>query len=283
MKSLYVTVTRAYLGLLLIGFITSPGLAQSSANNGTQQAAVVKIDSHRPLFEALWRLQDRINTPIRFEESPYENSSELMTSSLQTRSHTSLIVPRGGSFEMTLPSRGADSYSAVQNVVSEYNNAGLPGMYQVVLRTDSIDVLPTQVTGSDGVSKAVSPVLIQQITVPTGNRAVLDTLKIILDTTGSLKGKKILLAEAPIVQSGINFGVENEQFADVIKDLFSKAGVPELTTILLYDPAAKVYYLTLRALPAHNIPGTPGPTQPIVQPRTGPANSPFFVKTAPQK
>lgn len=243
--------------------------------------ATVIIRSHRPLSDALDRIQKILLKPINFEEARYRSSQDIGSSSLQTTSgRRAFQFPIGGGFELTLPQRDSDSYSATQSVLSAYHGARLSSAsYRAAQKSYGVAVFPTQVRAPDGSMAAVTPVMEQNVSFSTAIRSVAETIALFQDTLSQTAGVRILPGNMPIprARATVEFGANNEPAGNVLLSLFAKLSPTPMYYRLLYDPNSQAYYLSIRSAPY--APAKPVPATRNLAPTSAPTNSPWFVRS----
>lgn len=273
-----------FCGFILAATVTV-GIVLAPSATLAQTAPVSPItlasQNARGLADVLTRVQHLFLAPITFEEVPYENAAELKSIVVvqngipQTRL-VNPVIP----FSVTLGSGDLSPELVAQSVLSAYKQAGGPGTYTVVSLKNRVDVMPTQVLGSDGSLKSINtPIMSQPVTFPVATRSLSDTLQLLLNDVSRESGFKMVLLDIPGSQTeAVALGAAGVPARDVIANMGAALN-RTVSFQSLYDVASKTYYLNVMAVAADPVAGGPphhGYINP--QPTVGPANSPFFIK-----
>ena len=227
---------------------------------------LLSFRSHRPLSDALDRIQQILLKPINFEEAPYRSSQDVGSSSVRTTSgRKAFQFPIGGFFELTLPQRDSDASSATQSVLSAYHGTRLSSAsYRAAQKSYGVAVFPTQALAPEGSMAAVTPVMEQDVSFSTAIRSVAETIALFQETLSQTAGVRILPANMPIppAHATVEFGANNEPAGSVLLGLFAKLSSTPMSYRLLFDPNSQAYYLSICSFPyafAKPVPRSPAP------------------------
>lgn len=255
--------------------IVSPSIASAQTTDPSGTTQTMEIDAGRPLAKAVSLLQRRFLSPIGFEEVPFENEREVKSAAVASSGKPTTA------FSVTLGESDSTPYFATLTTLQAYRNSGLPGAYAVVFHDDWISVLPAQVTGADGKTRDVSPVMTQRVTIPMAERKGIDTLQLLADGLSRASGKRVLILNTPFWPTDrIALGADNESAESIVQRI-GKLMNRALSYQCLYDPPSKTYYLNISAVVPDPVPGTTDRGRYVIKPgteRQGPAGSPWFSK-----
>lgn len=239
----------------------------------------ITVNTGRPLAEVLSRVQQELQSPIDYEEAPYESAVDLKSISiLQNGSPRTLRVRPIVDFSVILNVGDSTAYLAAQSVLSAYIIAALPGTYKVVQQINRVDVMPTSVLGANGSARDVTPVMSWPVTFPLARRSIAATLQLIADSVSRGSGTKVLALNLPFgILDTVEFGANGESAGDVIENLGVKLG-RTVSYQCVYDATSETHYLNLSLVAPKPVPGGPALHGLQKHPTAGPANSPFFIK-----
>jgi hypothetical protein len=264
------------------------GWTQSPAKNSE---TTISVTGYRALNDALAQAEQFLKFPINFEELPFQNTQDL-----------SLVKPPGWvkpvlaplkhtlnvALTFTGPDAKANTYSAVQAILSTYQANHLPGLYKQVTETDSIDVVPDQVLNRSGSMVSVTPVIGTHITFPYAKRSVEGTVELICDLVSQMSHTKVLLAFAPVsvalgsMEQGeqVELQASDEPARTVLARLITTYGRP-MSYKVLYEPDSRQYYFSIRGMPV-DLPQSLKPESlkhtAVQAPPAPVTDNPFFIK-----
>jgi len=219
--------------------------------SGTVLSTPISIDinNQRPLPQALLEVQDLTHTPINFEETPYQNSNDIISRTVTGLNgrQVHLVSPKGGHLRASLP-KGESGYEAIQTLLSGYYSAGLPGSYVVTQTANAVNILPETFLNLPGASQTAAPLLNQPVSFPEAARNIPATFQLIVDGMVKATGVNVVLSNVPFPDySLISVGASQESAASVLAKITAK--LRPFSCFLLYDPSAKTYHLTVRIVP----------------------------------
>jgi hypothetical protein len=232
------------------------------------------------LAGVLSRIQHLFLTPITFEEVPYQNAAELgSVTILRNGSSQVRVVNPVTDFSVTLGQSDSSSNAAAQSALSAYKAANRPGFYAVIPLNGRVDVIPTQVLGSNGSIQTMTPVMSQPVSFPLATRTIADTLQLLVDDVSRASGSKVILLDAPgLALQTVDLSASGQPARDLIANLGKALNSP-VSFQCLYDAGAATYYLNVMAVAADPVAGGPGKHGTIKPlPTVGPSDSPFFIK-----
>jgi hypothetical protein len=217
--------------------------------HGYGSATLSVFNVNRPLLEGLVALREEYGWRVNLEEPPHE------------------ATPHGGKFESTYPEvleryippqglkRSAEfgyslsdaSERAVLNkIVSDYNQAGFPGQYAVIIQSDgSYAVAGTAVQSADGTYQPVTPLLDTPISIPSGAYSLSQVVDLISKALSSATGLRVSF-NVPGMWGTVTVNVGRNNIP--ARTLLEQAVFPGLVWNLYYEPRAKSYMLNLLPL-----------------------------------
>lgn len=238
--------------------------------------------NERGLAKILASVQHVFLTPITFEEIPYENAAELPSTIIIKNGEPQVrLVNPVTDFSVTLNAGDGTPLLATRVVLSAYTAANRPGVYTAFPVNNRVDVVPTQMIGANGALKTITPLMSQPITFPLATRSIDETLQLLVQDVSRESGYKVVLLDVPGSQfETVEAGSSGLPARDVIAQIGTSLN-RQVSFQCLYDVGTKTYYLNVMAVVPDSVPGRPpqqGPIKVIPEPKTGPANSPFFIK-----
>ena len=266
---------------LAIQYFTITLLVMHSVN---AQEASVSFTGPRTLMMALLEIQKATGMPISYEEPPYESTGDLIRTT--PASHPGLrpmLVARTSpnAVIVALPGLGSasDPMTFVETIVNAYHNAGLPGRYKVVRRQGSIDVIPSEVAGVSGGTKAITPIMSRAVTFPYAERSVIETMRLIVGAMSRASGRDVRLLATPFnpeMPVRVAMSADGSSVADELSLLATKLGIPAVSYQLVFDPNDASYYLTVTRRSSDHPAG-----RGTRAPNPASKDNPFFPRTKP--
>lgn len=247
----------------------------SAQNVGTVTAsATISADAGRPLASLLTQIEKRFQSPITFEEEPFENKQDLDSPAVKSNPAPNVALT------MTLGDTDTTPYFAAASAVYAYTNAGLPGKYRVVQNSGWVSVEPVEITGAGGQERSVKPVMSYPASVSPGTHNGIDTLGRIAGAVSRASGVPVILLNVPFWPSDT---ITTDALAGSAGDVIAAIGRSihrPVTFHCLYDTRSKKYYLNVTIVAPDPVPGTATPPRPILGPGPllGPSNSPWFTR-----
>lgn len=220
------------------------GVAGGATLSG-QARFIVDVLEHRPLAEALDRLEASTGKAINYEDYPWQNPSELEDVSTPEQRASSpgyhLMVPRRSRFQADLDpvatTSAADQLSNVTALLGAYERSGLPGEFRCEVANGTVYVMPTKVLTKDGSMRDVVSPMTTLITLPYASRTVFESFEAVLDAVSKASGKRIMVGSVPMFgEPAPNFGATQEPARDVLARLLAKIGYSSVSYRLLFDP-----------------------------------------------
>lgn len=244
----------------------------------TAQERTVSFHGPRTLMAALLEIQSATDTPISYEEPPYEHPADLIRTT--PASHPGLR-PSSNPVIVSLPALDSNSDPAVcvEAVLAAHHKAGLPGRYKIVRRQNGIDVVPIEVAGSSAGMSVITPIMGRSVSFPYAERSVAETFDLISDAMSKAAGRKVKLLSNPFsngMSPRVGLSLDGSSMTDALTFLAAKIGIPAISYLLAFDPNDDSYYLTITGIsPSH--PTGPGKREP----NPAVTENPFFVKSKP--
>jgi len=245
-----------------------------------QTSSAIEVSDHRPLADALEKLQSVTGIAINYEDVPYEHPADLEdVSTAEQRVRYPgyrLLVPRKGQVKATVGPHAQGSVietlASVYALLASYRAAGLPGDFKVDQRNGMVYVAPTKVLNRAGFLQDAQPRMETAVSIPYAERRVIDCLETITRALSAATGTIIAAGTFPFssAETRVTCGANGEAARDLLATLLSKVSDRPASYNLLFDPMTG-YMLNLRFI------AQSGP--PAAVPESAPQNtpSPFFV------
>lgn len=251
-------------GLLIIGGALHA--QQSSEHHKFMDHAVIKASgatstvtaySGEPLYDAISAVREEYGWLVDYEDPPYQSRYDLVDRATPRwqalHPGKPFLVPAGGAFECTYPvapdiwSSPASEREVLEKIVSDYNQSGNPGTFSVRQQSDgSFAVTGIAVKDINGNKQPVGAILDTLVTVPTVQRSLMETLKLIARALSLNSGIKVVGISPDnnfAAQSAVSIGGTSVSGRSL---LLQTAGQLPLGTIwnLLYEANTPKYILT---------------------------------------
>ncbi len=242
-------------------------------NAAGQTMKTISATGGRPLWHALDALEVEVGGTVNYEDVPYENAADCRDVSTPQWRATAppgyqLLVPRLGTVtaDIPVPANGAVTQNEliydVNLLLTSYRQNHLPGDFQVQEANGVLYVTATKVLGANGVVRAVTSPMLTVITVPTGDRSVVETVQAIFDAVGTATGLRIGVATFPFWPSQrVAFGATGEVARDALARLFALSSSRPLSYRMIFEPKCdrmRVYDYIVNVAPS----GYVAPTAP---------------------
>jgi hypothetical protein len=181
----------------------------------TAGIATVSADYAIPLQQAATAIAQEYGWAVHYEDPPYSGKHDLMdmTNPAYRAAHPDAKVvlgPAGGAFKSSyrespsMWSSSAMELEVLEKVVSDYNQSGGPGHFEVRCLSDgSCDVIGDAVHDDMGSSIPIIPVLDTPITLPVKMRRGEQALQALLDALSSKIGIPMYVYQAPDYELGL--------------------------------------------------------------------------------
>jgi len=198
----------------------------------------------RPLLELADQLEKEYAWRITYEETPLENSTDLVNSA-RIRTH---LIPRPtafqASFEEPQDSRSMEEkWKILDRLVASYS--GPHGAMTVLNIGDYSHIVPTTLKNKAGQIVPFEPLLNTRVSFEPAQRSLLDTVRLILSQVSSIRAVSIGLGTIPtnlFVQQQLRTDANNEPAREVLMRIFEDAsGARQLKG----GPAARVTWALL--------------------------------------
>lgn len=228
------------------------GANYARVEHGDGSATLSVFHVNRPLLEGLVALREEYGWRVNLEEPPHETT------------------PHGGKFESTypeiperyIPPQGlkksaefgyslsdASEATVLNKIVSDYNQAGFPGRYAVIVQSDgSYAVTGIAVQSADGTYQPVTPLLDTPISIPSGSYSLSQVVDLISKALSSASGTRVS-CNVPGMAGTVSVTVGGNNIP--ARTLLEQAVFPGLVWNLYYEPQGKIgkfYMLSLLSL-----------------------------------
>lgn len=253
----------AVLCLAMIGLFILMGFA--ARGRGSQGVSEMKlsVEDPRPVAEAILTLEKKYGWVINYEDPRYVHDSEIADVTLKVRRDLDkytpgeapkVFVPRGGSLEFTydvasntnLP---ADPAIVVQKLLDAQAARGNGGKFRLETSGQIIHVIPTAFKNSAGELVHQESVLDTIISLPAGERTVLQKLYSVCAAISRGANISVLPGTIPtnlFLQNRDQQGAARQRARDVLVKTFEAMNnETKLSWRLLYDPTDKGYFLNI--------------------------------------
>jgi hypothetical protein len=246
---------RSSLLVLLTVVAVGPNemVAQGPAVTKVSDGAVtITVDDPRPLSKLVDAVAKLCKCAVTYEDAPLLNKSQLVdVTSPQYRSARRALAPRGGPLTITYPKSTpldrSDGLNLIRAAIDAYQSAGYPAQFTSRDDGEFIHVVPRLVLGEQGEQKVVGSLLDVPISLPGGDRTIVDAIRDISAAVTKVTGRPILAGLRPwnlIATSTVDAGADNEPARLVLQRIL-KPWSGRLSWQLLYDPGSRNYMLSI--------------------------------------
>jgi hypothetical protein len=246
---------------VLTGLFILVGFAVRGRDSQRLREIKLSIEDSRPVCKAIETLEEKYGWVITYEDPRYVHDSEIADSNLKIRKDlnnyksgetTKLLVPRGGSLEFTydvvsntnLP---VDPAVVVQKLLDAQAARDNGGRFRLETNGRIMHVIPTAIKNSAGELAPQESVLDTIISLPSGERTVLQKLENICAAISRAINIPVVLGTVPdywFSQRRDQRGATNQRARDVLIDTFETMGYgKDLSWWLYYSPTFKKYLL----------------------------------------
>ncbi len=246
---------------VLTGLFISVSFAVRGRNSQGVSEIRVSVEDSRPVCKAIETLEKKYGWVITYEDPRYVHDSEIADSNLKIRKDlnnyksdetTKLLVPRGGSLEFTydvvsntnLP---VDPAMVVQKLLDAQAARDNGGRFRLETKGQIMHVIPTAIKNSAGGLAHQESALDTIISLPSGERTVLQKLENICAAISRAINIPVVLGTVPdhwFSQRRDQRGATNQRARDVLVDTFETMGYgTDLSWWLYYSPTFKKYLL----------------------------------------
>ncbi len=228
--------------------------APSGASQG-DQTVTISVNSGRPLASAIEEIEKRFGRVITYEDPFYLYAADIEDVTLAVRrdgrTEPRVLVPRGGEFSFRYPAAAPDPSVALERLIEEYNLSGHPGAFRLITTRDAYHAVPSEVRNPAGVFEPHASLLDVNISVPAGDRTVLEMVKAITEAVSSPGIARVVVGTVPInamSQTHVQRGATAESARTVLSRTLGAIQAP-LSWKLFCDPGPT----PTCALNVHNI------------------------------
>lgn len=221
------------------------------------RSATVKVNSPRPLAQALAAIRENYGWQIDYEDPPYASEPDLVDiTNAQWRARNpgapGVKGIAGGSFECEydesddLETAGGKE-RVLRKIVSDYNRSKHPGRFIVRSEGNGLFAIIGSVIKRGSRDEDIVPVLDTRVSVPSEERTAGATVSAILEAVANKTNEKLVLGTIPtnlFSQAKVTTGAENIEARALLRQALDATGRP-LHWRLLYDPFTTKYVLNV--------------------------------------
>ena len=263
----------------------------------------IEIREPRPLGRALPEVWERFGYMITYEEAPYDETTELLTTVYPNGRRFRFPAWKPITFHLSRPGATAaqtaeerlldnasSAFSLAQSMVAEYNSSGNPGRFSVISDGDYVHIVPDG-RSRNGTKEAFQPILDTRVTLTHSDPHLCnDVVNDVVEQVNHLRSVHIVHSFPPNFLFRYYCTLEGTDIKarDALKQLLQQMGRDEGSTVrhtwtLAYDANEDLYFLTpeLVQIPRPASPPPPGPSVPSAAPPVGrPAGAIFSGRPA---
>jgi hypothetical protein len=223
---------------------TDPGFIRSAVIKHYGTHATVEANSARPMFQAITAFREEYGLRINFEDPPYFSQFDLVQDGTSPHIIWGVV---GGAFQSDYPetaairSSASEQLTALQIIVTNYNQSSLPGKFEVRQDPDgSFTVVGIGLRDNAGNVEYISPYLDTQL--PAGS--LLQAPYALLSALTAKTGTQVVPSGiSPLAFPGqISIGGNNLRARDILAQICASAS-KTVQWDLRYDPTARRYIL----------------------------------------
>lgn len=249
-----------FLVMVLTLLYTRAGLGQSA----TQEVGL-EVNDPRPVAAAIELLEGRHGVVITYEDPPYTDPSDLTNVAQQVRQDLEryalgaappVLVPRGGNLSLVYPvtrqtNQPVDLTQVLTHVCAVHAANDNPGSFTLRNDTGVLHVVPTEVRGADGKTRAVVPALDTLVELPTEQRTGLDTLQALCDAIHAAGAMRTVVGTIPMnlfLNQNLSYGCQQKPAREALVEVLAALGGGILSWQLFYEPMERYYVLNIHAV-----------------------------------
>lgn len=176
---------------------------ENAVINANGATSTVTAYSGEPLYLAISAVREEYGWVVDYEDPPYQSTYDLVDRATPgwhaLHPGKPFLVPAGGAFQSTYPvasdiwSSSASEREVLEKIVSDYNQSGNPGAFSVRQQSDgSFAVVGISIKDINGNKQPVGAILDTLVTVPTAQRSLMETLKLIAQALWLKSGIKVV-------------------------------------------------------------------------------------------
>ena len=249
----------ALTGLLILVIATARGRSSQEVNK-----VKLAVEDPRPVAEAILKLEDKYGWVITYEDPRYVHESEIVDVARKVRRDLDkfkpgeaippVFFPRGGSLEFTydiIPSTNLppDPAGVVQSLLDAQAANSHGGRFRMEKSGQIMHVIPTAIKNTEGRLVPQGSVLDTIISLPPGERTVLQKLENICATISRATNTPFILGTIPensFRRYWAKEGVNNQKARDALISTFATMNYgANLSWQLFYGPGTKRYVLNI--------------------------------------
>ena len=247
----------------MIALSSLPSFAVRGHSPQALQQVKLSVEDGRPVAKMIKLLQEKHGWVITYEDPRYIHESDIADVTLQVRRDLDkykpgeapkVLVPKGGVLELTydvasntnLPT---DPAMVVQKLLDAQTANSNGGRFRLEKSGEIMHVIPTAIKNSQGRVVPQESVLDTIISLPPGQRTVLQKLESICIAVSKATGIRIELGTIPdnwFNRHQDNRGVMGQKARDALIATFASMDYgTNLSWRLLYGPGTKYYALNI--------------------------------------
>jgi len=230
----------------------------------------LSVEDARPVVKAIETLESKYGWVITYEDPRYVYDSDIADAKLEIRKNldnyksgetTKVLVPRGGALEFTydvisdtnLPAVPA---TVVQKLLDAQAARDNGGRFRLETNGQVMHVIPTAIKNSYGELVQQESALDTIISLPSGERTVLQKLESICAAISRKINIPVEMGSVPehwFHQHRDQKGATNQRARDILINTFETMGYgTDLSWWLYYSPTFKKYLLHIHFISKHN-------------------------------
>jgi hypothetical protein len=264
-------ITRVLvLGFVLTGLFILVSFAVRGRGSQGVRAVKLSIEDPRPVCKAIEMLEEKYGWAITYEDPRYIHDSEITDSNLKIRKDlnnyksgetTKVLVPRGGALEFTYDVASDTNLPVVpamvvQKLLDAQDARGNGGKFRLETNGQIMHVIPTAIKNSAGELVHQESALDTIISLPSGERTVLQKLESICAAISRVINIPVVLGTVPdqwFRQRRDQEGATNQRARDILVNTFETMGYgSDLSWWLYYSPTFKKYLLHIHFVSKRN-------------------------------
>jgi hypothetical protein len=260
----------AALCLALIGLFMLMGFAASGRDSQKVSEIKLSVEDSRPVVKAIETLEKKYGWVITYEDPRYVHDSEIVDTNLNIRKDlnnyksgetTKFLAPRGGALEFTYDVASDTNLPVVpamvvQKMLDAQAARDNGGRFRLETNGQIMHVIPTAIKNSAGALVPQESILDSIISLPSGERTVLQKLESVCAVISRAINIPVELGTVPdhwFQQRRDQQGATNQRARDILGDTFETMGYgTDLSWWLYYSPTFKKYLLHIHFVSKRN-------------------------------
>jgi hypothetical protein len=214
----------------------------------SQEAGVIHINANspRPLAQVLEALHLKFGWTVNYEDPQYIAAADLVDA---PKSSTLAKLPAGAAFSVQFPANAPDEEKTLRLIVDSYNQSKNPGQFELRHTDGNFYVVGNAAHDDKGAIAKQSAIFDSLITIPTDERSVTETVKLICDQIAAQGAPAITLGvtpRRPMAHNTVKLGGTKVSARDLLRQALQGTH-QNFYWHLLYDPNSKGYFLDIHA------------------------------------